>query len=263
MGTEKESQRPATVIIPARFDSSRFPGKVLERLAGRPIIQHVCEAVQQGNDRRCIVATDSPRVADAVRAFGTEAMMTSDQHQSGSDRVCEVVDQLDFDDDELVINVQGDEPLMPVSVVDQVEAALRRYSECDIATACLPIEETQEYYDPNAVKVVFDARGFALYFSRAAIPADRALMLSGEDAKLPASGCWRHVGIYGFRAGALRRFSRADPVALETTECLEQLRALHAGMRIHVSVASERPGPGIDTPEDLQRVEQLLSAKQD
>lgn len=249
----------ATVIIPARFDSSRFPGKVLELLSGKPIIQHVCESVQRGNDRRCIVATDSDRVADAVKGFGGEAVMTSDQHQSGSDRVCEVIDQMGFSDDELVINVQGDEPLMPPAVVDQVEAALREFSDCDMATACHPIDAVEEYLDPNAVKVVFDHRGFALYFSRAPIPADRSVMLSSTANQLPASGCWRHIGIYGFRAGALRKFSRAEPVALETTECLEQLRALNNGLRIHVSVAQERPGPGIDTPEDLRRVEALLA----
>lgn len=215
------------------------------------MIQRVVENAQASAARHVVVATDDERIFDAVKAFGGEVCMTSDQHESGTDRLAEVVDALALSDDEIVVNVQGDEPGMPPAVITQVAAALADSTEAVMATACWPIELEAELRDPNIVKVVFDDTGNALYFSRAPIPFAR------YSRQTPA---YRHIGIYAYRAGFLPLFSSWPVAPLEQTESLEQLRVLAHGERIAVCVATEEPGEGIDTPEDLARHIQSISS---
>lgn len=244
------------VVIPARYGASRLPGKVLHPLRGRPMLEWVWRAAAASGADQVVVATDDRRVAEAARAFGADVAMTAADHPSGTDRMAEVADRLEWGDSQVAVNLQGDEPLMPPTLIAQVAAALTARQDADVATACTPIEDTDAWYNPNVVKVVRDARGDALYFSRSPIPHER-----GETAGLPRCGAWRHIGLYAYRAGALRRFSAYPPCALERSEALEQLRAQWYGMRIHVVEAIALPGPGVDTPQDVQQVERLLPAR--
>jgi 3-deoxy-manno-octulosonate cytidylyltransferase (CMP-KDO synthetase) len=237
-----------SVVIPARYASTRLPGKPLLDIAGKPMLQHTWERALLSGASRVVIATDDARILEAANAFGAEVLMTSASHQSGSDRICEVVDALGFDDSECVINVQADEPLIPPEAIDQVAESLRLNADYGLATLCESIEDEREYSEPSSVKVVMDKVGRALYFSRAPIPA---------SVSLPTE-CYRHIGIYAYRVGVLRKFVTWPVAAIEAVERLEQLRALYNGVAIHVSIASTRIPPGVDTPEDLAAVRAFL-----
>jgi 3-deoxy-manno-octulosonate cytidylyltransferase (CMP-KDO synthetase) len=242
------------VVIPARFASTRLPGKPLLDIHGKPMIQRVYERAQQSAAQRVVVATDDARVADAVREFGGEVCMTSSRHESGTDRIQETAEQLGLGADQLVVNVQGDEPLIPARVIDQVAANLAEHVAADIATLCAPIDSPAQFRDPNCVKVVADQHGYALYFSRAPIPFPR----DQQAGELPAMGAQRHLGIYAYRVSFLHRFITWPVSTLESTEKLEQLRAMEHGVRIHVEPASIVPPAGVDTAEDLELVRRLV-----
>jgi 3-deoxy-manno-octulosonate cytidylyltransferase (CMP-KDO synthetase) len=242
-----------TVIIPARFASQRLPGKPLADLNGKPLILHACDCARRSGAARVIVATDDTRIQQACQQVGVEAQMTAAGHASGTDRINEVAERLELGEDELVVNLQGDEPMMPPSNIEQVAALLATGS--DMSTLCTPIHDQAEFLNPNVVKVVVDGMGKALYFSRAPIPLDRDGNAAGPREAL------RHIGIYGYRVGALKRLSAAPPCELEQVEKLEQLRALWLGISIAVGVAQEVPGPSVDTPEDLKRVATLLRSR--
>lgn len=234
------------VIIPARYGSTRFPGKPLADLAGKPMVVRVCERAAASGAAGVHVATDDERIAAAVRAHGHEALMTRADHASGTDRLAEAAGQLGLSPDDMVVNVQGDEPLIPPALISRVAAAL---GEASVATACHEIDDAAALASPHVVKVVLDARGCALYFSRAQIPYPRQ-----------AGGRWyRHAGIYGYRVAFLRKFSSLEESPLERVEGLEQLRALWHGYRIAVAVSQAEIPPGVDTPQDLEAVRKLLS----
>ena len=246
------------VVIPARFGSIRLPGKPLLPLAGKPMIQHVVERAQRSGAEEVLVATDDRRIEDACAAFGAQSMLTRADHRSGSDRIAEVIHRRGWSDATIVVNLQGDEPTMPPDLIDQVAADLARQPEIGMATLAHPIADPETLFDPHAVKVVTDAAGFALYFSRAPVPWPRDEALD-RRAGLPSSVPFlRHIGLYAYRAGFLRRYVAWPPSPLELAESLEQLRVLWHGERIHVGVAGEAPGPGVDTTQDLVRVSALL-----
>ncbi|SFG41598.1 3-deoxy-manno-octulosonate cytidylyltransferase [Neptunomonas qingdaonensis] len=248
-----------SVIIPARYASTRFPGKPLADIAGKPMVQHVYERACQSEAERVIVATDDDRIADAARSFGAEVCMTKADHPSGTDRLQEVVHSLGFYADDIVVNVQGDEPLIPPRVINQVAHNLKAEPEAGIATLSEPIEDLASLLNPNVVKVVTDARGMAMYFSRAPVPWPRD-EFSANQQLMPACYSWqRHIGIYAYRVKMLNEFVRWAPAPIEETECLEQLRAMWNGARIHVEVADELPPAGVDTPEDLERLRLLFA----
>jgi len=234
------------VVIPSRFGATRLPGKPLAMIAGRPMIVHVAERALESGAGRVVVATDDERIASAVEGSGAQACMTRTGHPSGTDRIAEAVEQLRLGDDEIVVNVQGDEPLMPPSLIQQVATALAGASGADMATACHPARDG-DADNPDVVKVVRDENGFALYFSRAPIPFVR----SAADAE---GGHLRHVGIYAYRAGFIRRFTAWPSCSLERLESLEQLRALWHGARVLVVDADEVAPAAVDTAEDLAKV---------
>ena len=245
------------VIIPARFASTRLPGKPLLDIAGKTMIQRVYEQACKSSALEVIVATDDARIEAAAIAFGAKVIMTSSQHESGTDRLQEVVSKLGLKNDDIVVNVQGDEPLIPPQVIDQVAANLAG-SEAGISTLSEIIVDAEFVFDPNIVKVVSDAQGYALYFSRAPIPWCRATYQPGRGELPTIMPVQRHIGIYGYRVSLLHDFVKWGPCALEKTESLEQLRAMWHGVKIHVEPALETPPPGIDTQEDLDRVLRYL-----
>ncbi|GGK68837.1 3-deoxy-manno-octulosonate cytidylyltransferase [Amphritea balenae] len=249
-----------SVVIPARFGSSRFPGKPLADIAGKPMVQHVYERAIQSEAQRVIVATDDQRIADAARGFGAEVCLTSDQHPSGTDRLQEVVHSLGFYADDIVVNVQGDEPLIPPRIINQVAHNLRAVPEASIATLSEPINDLESVLNPNVVKVVADQKGRALYFSRAPIPWPRDQFSDPAGRQVMPQGInfQRHIGIYAYRVKLLNDFVGWAPAPVEETECLEQLRAMWNGAQIHVDVADEQPPAGVDTPEDLERIRHLF-----
>lgn len=224
------------------------------------MIQHVYERALESGAQSVVVATDDERIQQAAEGFGATVCMTSSDHQSGTDRLAEVVDQLKLQDDEIVVNLQGDEPLMPASLLSQVAEQLSEHTDAGVSTVAVRIHHAAELFDPHAVKVVMDKNGYALYFSRASIPWDRDAFSISQD-ELPENHFhFRHLGLYAYRASFLREYVTWEPCAVEQMESLEQLRALWNGVRIHVSEALEVPEPGIDTEQDLQRVtEKLLS----
>lgn len=240
------------VVIPARYGSSRLPGKPLLPIAGKPMLQHVYERATQSGADAVVIATDDPRIESAATGFGAVVCMTSDTHGSGTERIAEVADQLGWRDDVVIVNVQGDEPLMPIALIDQVAAGLSSHAEAAVATLACPLTELAEWQDPNVVKTVLDREGFALYFSRAPVPFKRDEEEGGELNAL------RHIGLYAYRTAFLKQYSALEPSPLEAIEKLEQLRVLWHGMKIHVGIADEQPGPGVDTREDLERVAALL-----
>jgi 3-deoxy-manno-octulosonate cytidylyltransferase (CMP-KDO synthetase) len=244
------------VVIPSRLASVRLPDKPLQTLLGRPLVQHVYERATASRAGEVLVATESERVAEACRGFGARAVLTSAAHRCGTERVAEVATSQGWPDDTIVVNVQGDEPLMPSMLIDQV-AALIGSSNTPLATLAWPIANTGEMCDPNIVKVVVDARGDALYFSRASIPWNRDLPPTHGDA--PLTLALRHIGLYAYRAGPLRALAAAPPCELEDVEKLEQLRALWLGLRIRVGHAETLPGPGVDTEADLKRVARMMT----
>jgi 3-deoxy-manno-octulosonate cytidylyltransferase (CMP-KDO synthetase) len=245
-------------VIPARYASTRLPGKPLADIAGRPMIQYVHERVMASGAAEVLIATDDERVARACAGFGAEVQMTSTSHLSGTDRLAEVATRRGWGDADVVVNVQGDEPLLPAALVGQAASLLGADPGADIATLGVPIESLQVFLDPSVVKVVCRADGRALYFSRAPIPWHRDGAPGAVATQADFSGAWRHLGIYAYRVGALKRLAAAPPAPLELAEKLEQLRALHLGMAIVVGEAIERPGPGVDTVDDLERVRLLL-----
>ena len=248
------------VVIPARYGSSRFPGKPLANVAGKPMVVRVAERAAKSGASEVIVATDHRDIAATVEAAGFEAMMTRSDHATGTDRLAEVVRRRKYPPRTIVVNVQGDEPLVQPQLIHRVAANLAARRDAHIATACHALREAAELSNPNVVKVVLDRDGFALYFSRAPIPYARDDFADGIHtlpARFPA---YRHLGIYAYRAAFLRDFKRLKPVAIERFEALEQLRALAHGYRISVAITASAPHPGIDTPEDLARIEQLLAS---
>lgn len=247
-----------TVVIPARYASQRLPGKPLADLDGKPLILHVCERAQGSGAAQVIVATDDERVRSACAAAGVDVQMTGTHHASGTDRLAEVAERRGWDDADIIVNLQGDEPLVPPANIEQTAALLLAHEAASMSTLCTPIHELAEFLNPNVVKVTADREGLALYFSRAPIPWHRDGATDGYASQQRHQGALRHVGIYGYRVGALKRLAATPPCELEQLEKLEQLRALWLGMRIAVDVAREAPGPGVDTPEDLKRVAELM-----
>ena len=247
-----------TVIIPARFQSSRLPGKPLADIGGKPMVQHVYEQAHASGAARVVVATDDERIAEAVRSFGGEICMTGRHHQSGTERLAEVCELLHLADDEIIVNVQGDEPLIPPSNIRQVADNLALCQQAGMATLATPIHKTDEWLDPNVVKVVFNQLGHALYFSRSPMPYDRDGVLDDEPA-LKARFWMRHIGIYAYRSGFIRRYVNWQPSPLELIESLEQLRVLWYGEAIHVGIAPEAPPHGVDTPEHLALIRQMVA----
>jgi 3-deoxy-manno-octulosonate cytidylyltransferase (CMP-KDO synthetase) len=250
-----------SIVIPARYASSRFPGKPLALLDGKPMLEHVYRRACESEAKRVVVATDDARIATAAERFGAEVCLTSPDHPSGTDRLQEVVKTLGFYADDIVVNVQGDEPMIPPKIINQVAHNLMAVPEAGIATLSEPIETVEALLNPNVVKVVSDHRGMALYFSRAPIPWPRDAALAAGEAMtaLPKGFNWqRHIGLYAYRVKLLNDFVSWAPAPLELTECLEQLRALHNGVGIHVEPALEAPPAGVDTPEDLERLQKIL-----
>jgi len=252
--------QPFKIVIPARHGSTRLPGKPLLNLAGRPMIAHVCErALEAGGE--VFVATDDLRIQEAVKGLEVTAVMTREDHASGSERISEVADQLGWSDDTLIVNLQGDEPLMDPRLIQQLAEALGPSESARTATLAARIQERQEIFDPNAVKVVIDRNGHALYFSRAPIPWDRA-SFSTEGAVLKPEQVWyRHIGIYAYSTGFLRDYIRWPTSPLETVESLEQLRILYQGEKIRVVPVDSAPQAGVDTGADLARVDLLLRSR--
>lgn len=242
-----------TVIIPARFGASRLPGKPMLELAGKPVIQHVIERALESGAARVVVATDDKRIEQAAIESGAMAVMTRKDHQSGTDRIAEAAQRLALPDDEIIINVQGDEPDMPPELIQQMATAMAEQQAVSMCTACTPITDKNTLNDPNVVKVVRDTNDFALYFSRAPIAFDRD--------ELGTFAYRRHLGIYAYRAKYVIEFSNTPACILEQTEKLEQLRALYRGDRLYCPDAIASPGIGIDTEDDIKRARETWTTK--
>lgn len=242
------------VIIPSRYDSVRLPGKPLADIHGKTLIEHVFRCAQESYASRVIVATDDERILSTVNNFGGEAILTSSDHQSGTDRIYEIINTLSLSDNEIIINLQGDEPLMPAALINQIAELLEHDSEIPMATACFEITDEKEFHSANLVKVVFNKNNQALYFSRAPIPWPANKQLTKN--KTLGFG---HIGIYGYRAGFVKKYSQWPVCELEKTEKLEQLRALHNDIKIKVCLSEKLPGPGVDTQEDLELVRKIIS----
>jgi 3-deoxy-manno-octulosonate cytidylyltransferase (CMP-KDO synthetase) len=250
------------VAIPARYASTRLPGKVLAPIAGRPMIEHVHRLALRSGALEVVIATDDERVRATCAAFGAVVELTSRDHASGTDRIAEIARRREWADDSIVVNVQADEPLMPPALIGQAASLLVRDPGADIATLCAPIAALDEYLDPNVVKVVMRNDGRALYFSRAPIPWNRDGAPAGLTSQQEYRGALRHIGIYAYRVGALRRLAASPPSVLERLEWLEQLRALQAGFAIAIAEATEAPGQCVDTSADLAKVECLMANDQ-
>jgi 3-deoxy-manno-octulosonate cytidylyltransferase (CMP-KDO synthetase) len=248
-----------TVVIPARLASSRLPNKPLADIAGLPMVVRVAQRAMQSQATQVVVAADDERIVQVCKAHGVQVLLTRQDHVSGSDRLAEACQLLGLPDEALVVNVQGDEPLMRPDLINEVARVLTERPDASMSTAAHAIGSLEEFANPNVVKVVMDARQMALYFSRAPIPWWRDGQSVAGFKSLPNPAPLRHIGIYAYRAGFLRLFPQLPPAPIESMESLEQLRALWHGHRIAVHVTSEAPGPGVDTPEDLARVRQLLS----
>ncbi len=246
------------VVIPARFASTRLPGKPLSDIAGKPMVVWVAERAAASGADEVWVATDHAEVAAVAERYGCKALLTSHHHESGTDRIAEVVALRGWDDDTVVVNVQGDEPLIDPRLIVEVAEQLAGHGDAAIATACHPLAERDDLFNPNIVKVVLDAQGYALYFSRAPIPYARDAFASSASeypADLPAL---RHIGLYAYRASFLKIYSQLAPAPIERHEALEQLRALWHGYRISVAITGHAPAAGVDTPDDLARVRDSL-----
>ncbi len=239
------------IIIPARYHSTRLPGKPLADVGGKPLLERVYERARASGAQNVVIATDDDRIRRAAENFGATVCMTAAAHASGTDRIGEAVTKLGLSEHEIVVNLQGDEPLMPPALIRRVAETLANRADAVVATACHPITDAETLNNPNAVKVVCDGDGYALYFSRAPIPWPRARMAGARDAPIRAL---RHIGLYAYRAGFIARFCAWGPCPMEEAEQLEQLRVLWHGERIAIYVAEEAPPNGVDTPEDLERV---------
>lgn len=244
------------VVIPARHAATRLPGKPLLTAGGKPLVRWVWERSCQSGAASVVIATDDARILTATRSFGGDAVMTAATHVSGTDRVAEVAGLRGFGDEDIVVNVQGDEPLIEPQLIADLAAALAARPAVDIATAIAPVRTLEEFLDPNHVKAVCARDGSALYFSRAAVPWPREQAPAGRPAAF--AGAWRHIGIYAYRVRSLRRFTALAPTPLELTEKLEQLRALENGLSIHCVALLEAPPAGVDTPADLERLRARL-----
>ncbi|HKW81027.1 MAG TPA: 3-deoxy-manno-octulosonate cytidylyltransferase [Casimicrobiaceae bacterium] len=248
-----------TVLIPARYASTRLPGKPLSDIAGKPMVVRVAERARMSGAAAVVIATDDERIRAAARRYGIDAAMTRDDHPTGTDRLAEAAAQLGLDARSIVVNVQGDEPLLEPALIRGVADQLSAHPDAAIATACHPIVGADEAFNPNVVKVVLDHAGYALYFSRATIPWARDAF-AAERARIPAGlPLYRHYGLYAYRVDFLLRFPSLSPAPPERFEALEQLRALWHGYRIVVSITRGAPAPGVDTPEDLDRVRVLYA----
>jgi len=248
-----------TVLIPARYSSTRLPGKPLSDLGGKPMVVRVAERAAASGAQRVVVATDDARIAQAVRAHGFEAVLTLADHPTGTDRLAEAADALALSDQVIVVNVQGDEPLLEPALMREVAETLAANGDAAIATACHTIDDPGEAFNPNVVKVVLDQRGYAMYFSRATIPWARDAFAGGQKAVPAGLPLYRHYGLYAYRVAFLRRYPSLAASPIEGFEALEQLRALWHGFRIVVRITRGAPAPGIDTPEDLERVRRLYA----
>ncbi len=249
-----------SVIIPCRYASTRLPSKPLLDIAGKPLIQHVYESACLSKANNIYIACDDERIEAAAKSFNANVVMTSQYHESGTDRLAEAAKILNLADDEVIVNLQGDELGMTSGVINQVAEALHLNSDCNMATICEPIHQTEEVLDPNIVKVISDENNYALYFSRAPIPWDRDS--NGKlDSNFHERQYYRHIGLYAYRNKFLTEFSQMQRANLEIVESLEQLRALYHGEKIHVSIAIDSTGIGIDTPEDLEKAREEWSKK--
>jgi 3-deoxy-manno-octulosonate cytidylyltransferase (CMP-KDO synthetase) len=247
-----------TAIIPARFASSRLPGKALADIGGKPMVVRVADRARESGAREVYVATDHSDIAAAVERYGHRAVMTRGDHATGTDRIAEVVEHLGLAADSLVVNVQGDEPMIEPGLIRAVATLLEDTPEAAMATACHPIRDMGELFNPNVVKVVLDHAGLARYFSRAPVPWARDAFAASALALPQGLPCYRHIGIYSYRADFLRAYPRLERSSLEEFEALEQLRALWHGYAIAVAVRQDAPRPGVDSPEDLERVRALF-----
>ncbi|MDH5357774.1 MAG: 3-deoxy-manno-octulosonate cytidylyltransferase [Gammaproteobacteria bacterium] len=246
------------IIIPARYASGRLPGKPLLDIAGKPMIQHVYERAKESLASEVIIATDDQRIKRVAHNFGAEVCMTRSDHPSGTDRLAEVVSLKGFSDNDIIVNVQGDEPCLPASLINQVADDLQRYTDADIATLFCQIRQEKQVFDPNVVKVVMDKHGYALYFSRAPMPWMRD-HFDHQSTLPPELPHYRHIGLYGYRARFLKHYTELDSCVIEQEESLEQLRALYHGKKIHLTAATVDPGHGVDTQQDLNDVRELLA----
>ncbi|MDO8268969.1 MAG: 3-deoxy-manno-octulosonate cytidylyltransferase [Moraxellaceae bacterium] len=247
------------VVIPARFGSSRLPGKPLLDIAGRPMVAHVVERACQSGAEEVLIATDDERIAAAVQGMGAEVVMTSANHPSGTDRLQEVAQKKGWSDDTIIVNVQGDEPLIPPAVINQVARNIEVSSAAGIATLAETLTSVEQLFNPNIVKLVRDVNDFALYFSRAPMPWARDAFAKDKTV-LPALDVYfRHLGIYAYRVGFLHAYVGWPPAVIEQVEALEQLRALYNGVKIHVGVAEVEIPQGVDTAEDLERIRALFA----
>ena len=244
------------VVIPARYASTRLPGKPLREIDGSPMIEHVYRRGRESRARDVVIATDDERIAEAAEGFSAKVCMTGDQHRSGTERIAEVADVMDWHDETIVVNLQGDEPAMPPELIDQC-ATLLDESSADLATLASPILSDEDFANPNVVKVILDNDGFAIYFSRATIPFPR----DAERLAEARAAALHHHGIYAYRCGVLRRLVASDPSPLELAEHLEQLRALSLGMTIRVGIPAVRPGAGVDTEDDLAAAARELARR--
>ena len=251
------------VVIPARYASSRLPGKPLADIAGKPMVVRVAERAVKSGATEVLVATDHIEVRDAVERHGYRAVMTRADHASGTDRIAEVAAAEGWHDDVIVINVQGDEPLIEPTLIDELARALESDAGASVATACHPIGSIEEFLNPNVVKVVCDAHGRALYFSRAPIPWPRDAFALGQHQLPEGLGARRHIGIYAYRVAFLRRYGALDPSPNEAIESLEQLRVLWHGFRLRVADVVHAPEPGVDTAEDLERIRCKFDVRKD
>jgi 3-deoxy-manno-octulosonate cytidylyltransferase (CMP-KDO synthetase) len=249
-----------TVVIPARMRSTRLPGKMLADIGGKPLVAWVAERAKASGAKAVCIATDHDEIARAVTSLGWQALKTSEAHETGTDRLAEAAALLGLAPDEIVVNVQGDEPLIDPRLIREVAARLAARPEASIATAAAPIESAATFFDPNVVKVVTDATGFAQYFSRAPIPFARDSFAKSRDALPPGFPALRHIGIYAYRVRFLREYASLQPTAAERFEALEQLRALGHGYRIAVALWHAPMEAGVDTKEDLERVRSRLGA---
>ena len=247
------------VLIPARMASSRLPDKPLADIAGLPMVVRVAQRAHQSHATRVVVATDDARISQACAQHGVEAVLTRTDHPSGSDRLAEACDLLGLADQDIVVNVQGDEPLIDTDAINAVAQLLAERDDCSMSTVAHAIDSVEDFRNPNVVKVVLDARNTALYFSRAPIAWWRDGFADGIQS-LPSPTPLRHVGLYGYRVSFLRQFPKLSQAPIEVTESLEQLRAMWHGHRIAVHVSDHSPGPGVDTPEDLARVRALFAS---
>ncbi|HLD16920.1 MAG TPA: 3-deoxy-manno-octulosonate cytidylyltransferase [Coxiellaceae bacterium] len=248
-----------TVIIPARYASTRFPGKVLYPIQGKPMVQHVYErAVASGADQ-VVIATDDERVKIACEAFNAPVCMTAEEHRSGTERIAEAVEALELDAETIVVNVQADEPLIPPSIIRQLGEHLDEYEHAKMATVCEPLTSVKDLFNPNVVKVVMSQRGYALYFSRAPIPWEQPVFNQSQEAIELKGQHWRHCGLYAYRADFLKTYIEWERCPLSEAEDLEQLRVLWHGGRIHLAIAQEKLPPEINTLEDLKKLEECFS----